>query len=332
MLHLRCGDDIIPKLREAGVPGDLATWADPLCEGPIRPWPDDAARRAERADWLAARYGQSEAAVRASLEEADAALARAATEDETVLWFEHDLFDQAILVFLLARLADLAPDRTSLICIGSHPDVPEFTGLGQLSAAQLAALLPTRAPVSPAQFATARQVWDALASGDPERIEVIAQGGAPELPFLADALRRWLAELPSTRNGLGMTESLAVHAIAAGAETPRHAFQAVHRFESRPWLGDAMFYAAIRGLASGPAPLLGPADGKLPAGLEPGFEGVRFELTAHGRAVLTGRADWFHLAQPSRWHGGILLEGSEPAWRWDERTERVVRRMDAGTH
>ena len=41
------------------------------------------------------------------LELAQARLARAGREDEVVLWFEHDLFDQAILVFLLDRLADL---------------------------------------------------------------------------------------------------------------------------------------------------------------------------------------------------------------------------------
>lgn len=328
MLHLRCGEDIVEKLRRAGVPGTVAVWGDPLCQGPIRRWPDDAARREERARWIAARHDEPEPGVLARLEAADGALARAATEDEVVLWFEHDLFDQLILVFLLDRLAVLAPDRTSLICIGSHPAVPEFTGLGNLTADQLAALLPTRTPVTPAQFAVAEQVWDALAGGDPPGIEALALAGLPELPFLADALRRWLAELPSTRNGLGQTESLTLQAIAAGAETPQHAFQAVHRFESRPWLGDRMFYATIRELASGPVPLLGPADGRLPSGLEAGFEHARFELTAHGRAVLTGRADWFHLARPSRWHGAILLEGSEPAWRWDERAERVVGRTD----
>ena len=54
MLHLRCGQDILSQLADAGLPGDFASWDDPLCEGPLRDWPDDGARRAERSAWLGA--------------------------------------------------------------------------------------------------------------------------------------------------------------------------------------------------------------------------------------------------------------------------------------
>lgn len=326
MLHLRCGDDILGKLHEAGMSGEIAKWADPLCEGPLRAWPDDGARRLERAAWLSARYGQPEALVLADLEAQDIALARAGHQDEVVLWFEHDLFDQAILVFLLARLAELAPERTSLVCIGSFPGITDFAGLGQLSPDQLATLFPDRLPVMADQFTLARQAWDALTGGDPGVIWAIASSGTPALPFLGEALLRYLEELPALRHGLGQTESLALQAIAAGADTPAYAFQAIQRFESRPWLGDSMFYAMLRLLATGPSPLLVPASGPLLPVTDPGFRSARLELTADGRAVVAGRADWCRLAGASRWHGSILLEGPEPAWRWDERAERPVRR------
>ena len=326
MLHLRCGDDILGALHEAGVPGEIAKWADPLCEGPLRAWPDDAARRVERAAWLSARSGAPEAAVLADLETQDVALARAGSAEEVVLWFEHDLFDQAILVFLLTRLAELAPERTSLICIGSFPGIADFVGLGQLSPDQLATLFPARLPVTADQFSLARQAWEALIGGDPEAVWAIATGGTPALPFLAEALRRYLAELPGLRQGLGQTESLGLQAIAAGADTPAYAFQAIQRFESRPWQGDSMFYAQLRLLATGPSPLLVPMGDTLLPVTDPGFRSAKLELTAEGRAVVTGRADWCRLAGVSRWHGSILVEGPEPAWRWDEQAERPVRR------
>ena len=326
MLHLRCGDDIIGKLHQAGVPGEIAKWADPLCEGPLRAWPDDAARRLERAAWLSARYGQPEPVVLADLESQDIALAGAGRQDEVVLWFEDDLFDQAILIYLLTRLAELAPERTSLICIGSFPGIADFVGLGQLSPDQLAALFPDRLPVTADQFALARQTWDALTGGDAEVIWAIATGGTPALPWLGKALLRYLAELPAVRHGLGQTESLALQAIAAGADTPGHAFHAIQRFESRPWQGDSMFYAMLRLLAMGPSPMLAPTGGPLLPAADPGFRSAKLELTVEGRAVLTGRADWCRLSGASRWHGSILLEGPEPAWRWDERAERPVRR------
>jgi hypothetical protein len=308
------------------MPGEIAKWADPLCEGPLRAWPDDAARRLERAAWLSARYGQPEGSVLADLESQDIALASADHQDEVVLWFEHDLFDQAILVFLLARLAELAPERTSLICIGSFPGVTDFAGLGQLSPDQLATLFPARLPVTADRFTLAQQAWDALTGGDPEVIWTIATSGTPALPFLGEALLRYLAELPALRHGLGQTESLALQAIAAGADTPAYAFQAIQRFESRPWLGDSMFHAMLRLLATGPSPLLVPAAGPLLPVSDPAFGSAKLELTTEGRAVVTGRADWCRLAGACRWHGSILLEGPEPAWRWDERAERPVRR------
>ena len=324
MLHLRCGDDILERLRAAGVPGTVARWADPLCEGPLRRWPDDAARRAERAAWLAARGAPGEPETLAALERDDMALASAGREDEVVLWFEHDLYDQAILAFLLDRLRELAPSRTSLICIGSHPAHADFRGLGQLTPAELADLFPGRVGVTEAMFREGSAGWAALTGGDPLAVDRLARDGTPSLPFLGPALRRWLAELPSTRNGLSQTEGFGLAAIAAGADQPLHAFPAVQRFEHSPWQGDTMFYATLRVLATGPRPLITPLEGKLPRATDPAFETARFELTTDGRTVLTGRADWCHLARPTRWHGSILLEGPDPAWRWDEREEKPV--------
>jgi hypothetical protein len=274
-----------------------------------------------------ARYGGAPGEALARLERADLVLARAGREDELVLWFEHDLFDQAILVFLLNRLRETAPDRTRLICIGSHPDVPEFAGLGQLTSAQLGALHPERQPVTAGQFALAAQAWGALTAGDPEAIWLLAREGGEDLPYLGAALMRYLGELPSVRNGLGQTEGHGLAAFAAGADTPQHAFQAVQRFEAAPWMGDAMFYAMIRLLALGPVPLLLPQAGRIPKAGDPAIAGMRFEVSPEGRAVLLGRADWFRMARPSRWHGSILLEGPEPGWRWDEAADRPVRQV-----
>ena len=140
MLHIRCGDDILGKLEAAGLPGEKAKWCDPFCEGPIRAWPDDGARRAERSAWIASRWDVDEVEALRQAEADDIMLASAARQDEVVLWFEADLFDQSILIYLLDRLSEIAAGKTSLVCIGSHPEVPEFIGLGQLTPEQLGEL------------------------------------------------------------------------------------------------------------------------------------------------------------------------------------------------
>ena len=327
MLHLRCGDDILPAIAEAGLPGTAVQWCDPLCEGPVRDWPDEGARRGERSAWLAARYGMAPEEALRRLEGEDLALASAAREDEVVLWFEADLFDQSVLIYLLDRLAELAPDRTTLICIGSHPAHPNFVGLGQLETPEIAALFPTRVRVTPEQFETARAAVRTFASGDPEAIWSFALTESGSLEFLGDALRRWLAELPSTRNGLGMTESMGLQTFAAGADTPRDAYPVVQRFETRPWMGDTGFYETLRLLTLGPAPLLRPL-GKVPRPGDPAFATARFEVTDMGRAVIAGREDWFRVSGVSRWQGSVLLEAPRPAWRWDEAAGRPRRASD----
>ena len=38
-LHIRCGDDILEKLDQAGLPGDKIRWTDVLSEGPLPSMP-----------------------------------------------------------------------------------------------------------------------------------------------------------------------------------------------------------------------------------------------------------------------------------------------------
>ena len=65
--------------------------------------------------------------------------------DEVVLWFEHDLFDQLLLIRHLDWFSrrDLGRTKLSLICIGEFPGFEPFHGLGQLDADQLTSLLGT---------------------------------------------------------------------------------------------------------------------------------------------------------------------------------------------
>jgi hypothetical protein len=229
-------------------------------------------------------------------------------------------------MYLLDRLAELAPDRTSLICIGSHPNHPDFVGLGQLEVQELTDLFPTRVPVTAGQFETATRALRVFQGGDPAQIWSFALTESAPLEFLGDAFRRWLAEFPSVQNGLSMTESMGLQTFAAGADTLRDAFPIVQRFESRPWMGDIAFCEAMRLLATGPSPLLR-AQGKVPRPGDPAFAGTRFEVTDAGRAVISGREDWFRLSGVSRWQGSVLLEAPRPQWRYDDAAARPVKTL-----
>jgi hypothetical protein len=323
MLHVRCGSDILDDLRAAGVPGEFLVWADPLSQGPTRaangePWYE------LRAGFIARNYGGDASAIAAELREADAVLERHDPAEELVLWFEHDLFDQAILVRLLALLARRpgGAGHLSIVTLDSHPSVRRFTGLGNLDGPALAELFGRRERVTPAMLAAGGAGWAALRAPTPEPAAELARAGVDALPYLPAALARHLRELPSTVNGLGHTEQLALEAVAAGASTAGEVFVAVQEREAAPWLGDSMLYAVLARLATARTPLLRTSGSWPRDGDE--FRAAPVALTDGGRAVLGGRVDAVALSGIERWVGGVELRGTRAAWRWDEASRRPV--------
>ena len=324
-LHIRCGDDILEKLDQAGLPGDKIRWTDVLCEGPLHPHAGDADRQRERAAYLSRRFCVPMTETFREIKGADWRVDQAEQYNETVLWFEADLYDQVILVYLLQRLKRVAARaRVSLICLGGFPGVERFIGLGQLTPAQLATLLPARQQVTRRQFQLAEQTWAALTAPHPRDLVALARSRTRALPFLPEALSRYLAEYPSTTNGLSRTAQLALEEIQRGATSPGLAFPRVQDQEPRPFMGDSMFYAVIRDLASGLSPLLAGTHPRLSRLPDAELRDRQVWLTAQGIRVLAERADWCELSGMARQMGGVTLQGGHPRWRWDPAQQRLV--------
>ncbi len=305
MIHIRCGDDILDRLRALDL-GPAVKWCDPLCQGPTPAGLSAAAWHDVRARFIAGGYSVSLASVLRDLRSEDAALRGACDHDEIVLWFEADLFDQAILVRLLAWFADHGTGKAglSLVCIGAHPAIARFAWLGQLDAGQLGALFPQRAPVTPAQLALAQRAWKAWRAPDAAPLQALAAGDTAALPFLAEAIQRHLAELPDPEDGLALTERLALDGIAAGNESAATLFRYLYDREERPWLGDLMFWHVLDRLARAPDPpirLDGPPGWMRGRG---GARETRIALSPRGQGVLAGKTRYM---TPPRWVGGIRV-------------------------
>jgi Domain of unknown function (DUF1835) len=324
--HIRCGDDMRPAFAASGLSGRYVRWADPLCEGPTPDYVDAAEWRALRAAYATARYGVTRAEAECFLDEQDADLADAMSADEIVLWFEHDQFDQVILIYLLDWLADreVAPDRLSLVCIDHYPGIENFHGFGQLDAAALAKLFPERVPVSEDQVALARRAWAAFASADPRDLEALLLGDTSGLPFLAGAILRHFEDFPSSLDGLARTERQALMAAQSGDVSPSDVFAQCQAMEEARWCGDTMFWGWLRALAEARMPALvidGPDDWYRSR------DGVRTStvgLTRAGHALIRGAANWVRMGGGDRWMGGVHLEGREATWQWDAAKRRLV--------
>ena len=324
MIHFTNGSNVADALRAAALPGRVAECADPLHEGPCLAGLPPDRWRATRARFLADDGGPAIDRVLADLEARDAEIAGAAAEDEVVLWFEHDLFDQLNLIWLVGALAAarVPPARVQLVVIGRHPDVPRFTGLGQLSPRQLRDLFPRRATMTEAARAEAQAAWLDVCAPDPRGLARRAQAPSDEWPWLPGALQRLVEELPDARSGLSRTERQGLEAVAAGAATLGEAFSRCADLEERVFLGDWTFYRIMRRLHAAVAPLV--RTGEWPDAGPSAGAAVPVSITGLGRRVLAGEADHAAVNRLDRWVGGVHLEGSAPRWRWDPEARRVT--------
>lgn len=299
ILHIRCGDDIRDGLVEAGIPGAFLEWSDPLCRGPVPPDLDRPALRATRARWIANAWSLDEAECLRKQTEQDAALERLDSYERVILWFEHDLYDQACLIALLDLIG--THQNLFMITLNDHPAAePRFLGLGQLPTAELAALYGSEKPVTAAQVDQARAAFAAYRAGDDTALRAIADTPEAEspLPYLPGAMVRHLMEWPGS-DGLSLTERLTLEALAAGEPTAGRCFRRLMlQSDPQPFLGDLMYWGDIRRLAEAPTPAIGPvpSDWRTPVG-----------LTDFGRTLLDGKARWDARNPQDRWWGGRYI-------------------------
>jgi RNA polymerase sigma factor (sigma-70 family) len=327
-LHVLNGDSVRVTLEHSDVPGAFAVYAEVFHEGPVLREIGTNAARETRARYHSARGYVPYADAMRFGETWDGRLEAYADYDEVVLWFEHDLFDQLLLVHHLAWFAGRTLGRTalSLICIGEFPGFEPFHGLGQLNPDQLTSLLGTREPVSNDQIALGVRGWEAFTSSDPIALDALVHDErARFLPFLAGALQRFVEEYPALSTGLPRTERHILELLADGPTTPERLFVAEQRCEERVFMGDTTFWLRISDLARGAHPLVSldvaePEEDRV-------FPRGTVRITDVGRDVLAGRADWVHLNGFDRWLGGVHLEalpGGDVSWRYDVRTGRIV--------
>lgn len=315
VLHVLNGDATRVPLEQSGMAGKTAVWADVLHDGPVPDLPRDKFLEV-RARHHATCSGESYEETVAWLEGWYNALESYRDYEEVVFWFEHDLFDQAILIHHLNWLSGIQPGDTrfSLICIGAYPGHPNFAGLGELSPPELATLFPLRQPITAAQIDLGRRVWKLFCAADPVPLsDWAALSDTSSLPFLAGAMRRHLEDFPSAASGVARSERQILQAIDEGAGSPVEVFLATQKMEERIFMGDLTFWQIIRRLAAGRHPLL-VIEGSDAS--EKWVHDGRLKLTQAGRDALAEKADYIALNGIDRWIGGAHLT-TDRHWRWD---------------
>ncbi len=335
MLHIHNGDSSADTARQSSLAGEHFAWQESLITGPTPAGLSAGEWQHVRARHLSESYLVNEQECEQSLATQKEKLASFSKQDEVVLWFEHDLFCQLHLVYLLDWFSrhELGKTKLSLICIGEFSGKENFRGLGELTAAELASLFPARQQITSEQIKLAGSAWQAYRSPNPTDMERVLQGDTAALPFLRAALKAHLARFPSTTNGLGRIENLALELIAGGPNTFADLFHRFGDLEAVYGLGDAQFWLALQRMSAAKQPLLAIASGKNGADGENSDQSqlakivvpsrARIEMTKLGESTLRGETDFVALNGIDLWLGGVHLQDQSNMWRWNEQATRL---------
>jgi hypothetical protein len=309
VLHVLNGDSVRFGLEHSGISGDVVVWPDVLYEGPT-PLATGEEWIAARTAYLTAITDRAVDDVSARYRRDDAALESFREHDEVVFWFEHDLFDQLLLIRHLWWMGERGArsvgggTRFSLVCRDTY--------LGLLQPEAFPALFADRRAITEAQINLGSHAWTAFCGDDPSRLLPFATAVSPDLPFLSAALRRFLEDYPSTLNGLSRTEAQILRVASDGPLSVGKAFRESAALEQAVFMGDLSFFGIVKGLACARQPLLTIDE---PSNDPTSFVEKPIRRTEAGRTVLAGRADHIALNGIDRWMGGVHLAPGH-LWRW----------------
>jgi hypothetical protein len=140
----------------------------------------------------------------------------------------------------------------------------------------------------------------------------------PALPTMSRALARHLRELPSSENGLSLTEQLTLRILTEKGpmNAPRLFGWYTNHYEPLVFMGDSGYWAVLRGLANTEKPALKIEErGDMP---KDGNKHWHIELLPFGEDLLRSNADWLKTNPVERWVGGVRIDSRQATnWRFD---------------
>lgn len=311
MLHIMNGDHAANRLRESGIQGDIVVWRELYTYGPVTTDMADRKARQHRAFVLEDELGIPQQEY-LQIEALENKLRSLQPDQEVVLWFEHDLYDQTMLSYLLHLWSSktFQKFKLHLLCIDSFPEVEDFRGLAQLTAAQMQTLSGTWHVIQDEEIQAGRAFWKAYSSSDICHHEQYMKHASDALPFARTAFQAHLSRLPSSTNGLGCIEQVTLETIRAGVDRPYVLFQKVGDELSILGMGDLEYWAHLRRMSTGKYPLVrltGAADLPKYNQYDQAFREAELSLTELGARVCGGEENWNSWREDEYWSGGLHI-------------------------
>ncbi|MCE0557267.1 hypothetical protein [Motilimonas sp. E26] len=307
-LNITNGDCAVDAMRQAGIIGDYLPWRDLLHEGPVPHGLSLEALSGVRAEYIAQMGWGDYDQVLSSFRTRDQQLQRLNYYKKIILWFEFDLYDQLQMLQILDWF-NKQPQLTveiSVICVDKY--------LSECSATELVCLLNEEQPLCYQMLDVASYGWQVFTQENPKLLSSLLNLDTSALPYLSGAVRRLLQEYPSTFNGLGLAQQIALKNIQQGCSDPKELFRLYQVEEARRFMADTVFFQRLLSLNAA----------RVIHWPKPSWE-CPVSITELGEQVLTGRRHLLDIIELDYWVGGVHLT-PDNIWLWDDKLASLARR------
>src|SRR3954452_24712472 len=170
MIHIVNGDALANKMKNFN--GEVMAWREMYDFGPFMRDGSQEKLLKQRAIFFEERVGIPASLFLENARKQNEWLQDLPRDSEIILWFEHDRYDQTMLMYLLHELSTKGFENLSMVTINQYPGIEPFYGLAQLSSQQLIELYHTdKQSITNEQISESISGWTAYTSTNPFDIE-----------------------------------------------------------------------------------------------------------------------------------------------------------------
>ncbi|WP_298777776.1 DUF1835 domain-containing protein [uncultured Polaribacter sp.] len=209
ILHITNGDSTTNYLNKLKFSGDFITWREMLCEGKTTTDVGSETFWKNRFYFFKTSYNISKQKFIDYTLKEYRNLCNQKSNDEIVLWFEHDLFCQINMLAVISWLKRFRKGyHISLVCSGNIKGSERRVGLSELDNNQINEHFKNRVTLTQDDIEYGDYIWQLYCSNTPLRLETVYNfNQISSFKYLATAIEAHLKRFPSIKNGLSSVEN-----------------------------------------------------------------------------------------------------------------------------
>jgi hypothetical protein len=194
--HILNGDALAETFAQSGIHGQVIICREALVDGPVSFINDETFWRG-RANFIQERFDADHSEYEQNVRHEFDRISTLTSDDDIFLWFEHDLFCQTNMWFIVSLLKRNGLTHAYRISPLSKLNT-KWQGFGNHSPEDLKICLANRVEFSPGDLALGEELWKAYSQNDSARLTMLSGTLSPCFPRLDEVCK---AEIDRKKSG-----------------------------------------------------------------------------------------------------------------------------------